>query len=259
MPLRWRGRWRKRWHWVGAFGGQALGFAAVVELGPVGIGFWGVWDRERRMLYEQTRRSAPWRRSEVRIEGPRVAIASPDCSAAIALGAGEPIESICPNDAGGYTWTRKLAGVAASGEARLGGRTLSLAGHGVEDVSAGYHARHTVWKWSAGIGVGLAGESLGWNLVEGINDPPRGSERAIWIDGSPGEPQPVAFEGLDAIRFADGSRLSFRAETERSHTERVPLLARSRYRAPLGSFTGSLGGIELRSGLGVMESHDVLW
>jgi Protein of unknown function (DUF2804) len=225
MPLWLRGRPRKRWRWVGVFGDQALAFAAVVELGPAGMTFWGVWDRERRRLYERTCRSAPWRRPEVVMEGPRARIASPQCSAMIELGGGEAIESICPNGEGGYTWTRKLAGVPASGWARVGGRTLSLDGHGVEDVSAGYHPRHTVWQWSAGVGVGAGGESLGWNLVEGINDPLCNSERAIWVDGRPSEPEPVIFEGLEAIRFAEGS----------------------------------LEGIELRSGLGVMESHDVLW
>jgi hypothetical protein len=250
---------RKRWRWAGAFGEQALAFAAVVELGPAGITFWGVWDRERSRLYERTRRSAPWRRPEVTMEGSVVRINSPGCKAWIKLDAGEAIESICRNDDDGFTWTRKLAGVPASGEARMDGRTLSLAGRGVEDVSAGYHARHTVWKWSAGVGIGADGEGLGWNLVEGINDPPRNSERAIWIEGRPSEPEPVSFEGMEAIRFADGSRLRFSAETERVHSERIPLLARSDYRAPLGTFTGALAGVELRSGLGVMESHDVLW
>lgn len=259
MPLRLRGRLRKRWRWVGAFGEEALCFAAVIEVGPAGMSFWGIWDRERRRLFERTRRSAPWRRPEVGMEGALVRIAAPGCTARIELAEGNPIESICPNGEGGFTWTRKLAGGPVSGEAEVGGGTLSLDGLGVEDVSAGYHARHTVWKWSAGVGYGAGGETLGWNLVEGINDPPRGSERAIWVDGRPSEPEPVVFEGLDAIRLADGSRLRFSAETERVHSERVPLLARSDYCAPLGSFQGSLAGIELRSGLGVMESHAAFW
>ena len=89
------------------------------------------------------------------------------------------------------------------------GRRVRVEGFGVDDESAGYQARHTSWHWSAGVGTAADGRALAWNLVEGINDPPERSERAIWVDGVPHEPAPVAFDGLDAVRFADGSRLDF--------------------------------------------------
>jgi hypothetical protein len=79
------------------------------------------------------------------------------------------------------------------------------------------------------------------------------------VSGESSEPEPVEFEGLDAIALADGSRLRFTAETERGHSEHIPLLARSEYHAPFGRFEGSLGQVQIESGLGVMESHDVLW
>jgi hypothetical protein len=69
----------------------------------------------------------------------------------------------------------------------------------------------------------------------------------------------VTFDGLEGIAFGEGSRLRFSAETERVHHTSIPLLGRSDYRAPFGSFGGGLPGLELASGLGVMESHDVLW
>jgi hypothetical protein len=188
-----------------------------------------------------------------------VRVGSGEVRAELSLGDGDAIESLCPNGEGGYTWTRKLAGVRARGEVILGDRRIPLEGRGVIDDSAGYHRRRTSWLWSAGVGSARDGRSVAWNLVSGINDPPRNSERAIWVQGRPSEPEPVAFEGLSAIRFADGSRLRFEAEAERVHSERLPLIGRSDYRAPLGSFRGSLGGIELASGLGVMESHDVVW
>ncbi len=50
--------------------------------------------------------------------------------------------------------------------------------------------RHTVWSWSAGVGTLTDGREVGWNLVEGVNDPPERSERAIWVDGEPFEPGP---------------------------------------------------------------------
>jgi Protein of unknown function (DUF2804) len=259
MPLRWHRRFRKRWRWVGAFDETLMLFAAVVRVGPAGMTFWGVWDRERRELHERTRRSLPWRRPEVTMEGREARVRAPGVEADLLVEGGNPIECMCPNGEGGYTWTRKQAGAPASGEVRIDGQGRRLEGLGIEDDSAGYHRRHTVWKWSAGVGAARDGAVVGWNLVSGINDPPRSSERAIWVAGRASEPGPVSFEGLEAIRFDDGSRLEFTAETERAHHERLPLVASSHYRAPLGSFRGSLGGVELESGLGVMESHDVLW
>jgi hypothetical protein len=129
----------------------------------------------------------------------------------------------------------------------------------MEDESAGYHPPHTVWSWSAGVGRARDGRRLGWNLVSGINDPPERSERAVWVDGQPFEPGPVSFEELQAIRFADGSRLEFAPESERYKRENR-LLARYEYRQPFGTFSGTLpGGIELARGLGVMEHHDARW
>src|SRR6202012_5819135 len=118
---------------------------------------------------------------------------------------------------------------------------------GVDDESAGYHARRTSWHWSAGVGTAADGRAVAWNLVEGINDPPERSERAVWIDGRPEEPAPVTFESTDAVRFADGSRLAFSGEAERARDDNFGLI-RSTYRHRFGTFSGALGGIDLREG-----------
>ena len=150
------------------------------------------------------------------------------------------------------------------GTVEMPGRRLRLDGLGVDDESVGYQARHTSWRWSAGIGTASDGRALAWNLVEGINDPPEHSERAIWIHGVPQEPAPVAFEGLEgfegleAIRFAEASRLTFDGGAEHARDENF-LLLRSTYRHRFGTFSGSLDGIPLAEGFGVMESHDALW
>lgn len=259
MPLLWRRRLRKRWRWVGAFDDSLMAFAAVVRIGPLGMNFWGVWEREEGRLHERSRRELPGRRPDVRMEGRRTRVSTEEVEMELSFVEGQAIECMCPNGEGAYTWTRKLAGVPVEGRVRIGGSTRALEGLGVEDDSAGYHRRHTVWKWSAGVGTAADGRTVGWNLVRGINDPERASERAVWLGGEPSEPGPVSFEGLEAIRFRDGSRLTFNQETERRHSEGVPLIARSEYRAPLGTFAGALAGAELESGLGVMESHDAIW
>jgi len=53
--------------------------------------------------------------------------------------------------------------------------------------------------------------------------------------------------------------LRFSAEAVRERRENR-LLLRSSYRQPCGTFSGELApGIELASGYGVMEEHDVWW
>jgi Protein of unknown function (DUF2804) len=259
MPLLLGRRFRKRWRWVGGFAENLTVFAAIVEVGPASMTFWGVWDRERRRLWERTRRGLPGRRPEVAMRGRSVLVRARSVEFDLELGDGVPIECMCPNGEGGYTWTRKAAGMPATGEVRIGRRTNQFQGLGVEDDSAGYHRRYTSWKWSAGVGAVRDGRTVAWNLVEGINDPRRSSERTIWVAGEPTEPGPVEFQGLQTIHFEDESRLSFNAETKRTHHEGIPLIARSDYEAPFGSFTGTLNGLPVESALGVMEAHDVIW
>ena len=128
------------------------------------------------------------------------------------------------------------------------------------DDTAGYHARVTEWRWAAGVGVDPAGTPLAFNLVEGVNDPPRGSERGVWVAGAPHEVPPVSFAAdLSRISAADGSELRFEAEAQRSRRENL-LLVRSEYEAPFGTFSGTLpGGVELAHGLGVVEHHRARW
>jgi len=108
------------------------------------------------------------------------------------------------------------------------------------------------------VGKAIDGRPVAWNLVEGINDPPRQSERGVWLGGAPGEPEPVGFDGLDAVVFHGGSRLDFSSESERARDENL-LIFRSRYQHRFGSFSGSLDGLKLASGLGVMERHEAVW
>jgi hypothetical protein len=169
------------------------------------------------------------------------------------------VEVVCPSGEGEYVWTRKRADVAVECDVRVGERRWRVSARGMEDESAGYHPHHTVWSWSSGVGRTRSGQSVGWNLVSGINDPAERSERAIWVDGHPAEPGPVAFEDLHAIAFDDGSRLEFTAECERRKEENR-LMVSYEYRQPFGSFSGTLpGGLALERGLGVMEHHDARW
>ena len=179
----------------------------------------------------------------------------PDGVIDVQLDEGEGLEVVSPHGRS-YIWTRKQAGIGVKGEVRVAGRTLSVDGpYGFVDESAGYHARHTSWRWSAGIGRARDGRAVAWNLVDGVHDAARDSERTVWIDGSPREVEPVEFAS-DLSRVGDLRFIEWSARED--HTNR--LLFRSDYRQPFDSFSGALpGGVELESGHGVMEWHDVLW
>jgi len=256
MPLLRGGRLRKRWRYLGLYSPEAMLCAARVQVGPFAQSFWALWDREEGRRFGRTRLRPS---TEVTMEGPELSLDAPGVTARLRLGEAEAVEAVCPSgERGGYGWTRKRAGVPFSGTIEAGGRRWQVDGEGVDDESAGYHQRHTSWHWSAGVGQAADGRALAWNLVEGINDPPQHSERGVWVDGSAHEPRPVSFSGLDSVEFDDGSRLLFEPESERTRSDNL-LVFRSHYRHWFGSFTGSLDGIELDRGLGVMEEHEVVW
>jgi hypothetical protein len=255
LPLFDRGQMRKRWRYVAVFAEELMLCAARAEIGPVTQSFWVIWDREARRQWAHTA-VLPWSR-EVVLDGPRLEVDGPGLRASLELGEAEPIEVTCPSGRS-WAWTRKRAGMPVAGTVELPGRRLEVCGRGVDDESAGYHRRRTSWHWSAGIGESVEGRNLAWNLVAGINDPPTGSERAIWVDGEPSEPPPVRFRGMEGVDLGDAGKLEFASESAHRHDDNY-LLVRSRYRHRFGSFSGALGGLELATGLGVMEEHDALW
>ena len=255
MPLARHGNLRKRWRYVGVYGPELMLCAARVQIGPLRQSFWALWDRAGKRRFAHTSLRPGGR--EVMMDGPLIQLNADQVRADLRLGEGSPVESICASGRG-WGWTRKRAGVPVSGTVSAAGRDWDLDGRAVDDVSAGYHRRQTSWLWSAGVGTGADGRSVAWNLVAGINDPPRSSERAIWAAGTPSEPGPVEFSGLDGIRFSGGAELRFAAEFERARDDNL-LIIRSRYRHRFGTFAGSLDGLELAEGFGVMEEHEAVW
>jgi hypothetical protein len=176
------------------------------------------------------------------------------------LEAGEGVEVVSPHGRS-YIWTRKQAPVHVSGRVTVAGRAFDIDGDdGFLDESAGYHARHTAWRWSAGLGRTDDGRRVAWNLVDGVHDAPSASERTVWVDGEPAEVGPVDFAAdLGSILFEDGARVRFTEWAERRDRTNL-LVMRSYYRQPFGTFEGELSaGLTLAEGYGVMEEHEVWW
>jgi hypothetical protein len=233
MPLFRRGRPLKRWRYVAVYAPELMLCVGDARVAGIAQRWW--------------------------------AVALPDGSLFEGSGSG-PIELSLEESADGvevvsahgrsYIWTRKQAGVPVRAHVRLPHDSFDISGPlGFVDDSAGYHARRTTWRWSAGIGRAAGGAAVAWNLVEGVHDAPEASERTVWVDGEPHEVPPQAF-AADLSRVGD---LRFDAWCAREdHTNR--LLLRSDYRQPFGRFSGALpGGLQLESGHGVMEWHDVHW
>jgi hypothetical protein len=254
MPLLRTGRPLKAWRWVGVFGPELLLVAASARVGPARLAWWAVWDREARVLRERSyRRSGPvdlgahGSLSHVRVRADDVAID-------LALEEGDGVETVSPHGRS-YIWTRKQGGIRAHGTVALGGRPRAVEARAIVDDTAGYHARHTAWRWSAGVGIAASGAPVAWNLVAGVHDAPEASERTVWIDGVPHHVGPVEFApGLESV-----AGLRFSGEAVRARTENL-LIMRSDYEQPFGTFSGELPVAgELREGYGVMERHEVVW
>jgi hypothetical protein len=249
MPLVRGGRPLKAWTWIGAFGPELMLCAARVRIGVMPVAWWAVWDRTSGRMIERSARGS----GGIEISPAHLRIRGRAVRADLTLGDGAPVEVVSPHGRE-HIWTRKRAGVSARGTVELHGARRSVALRAVIDESAGYHARHTAWRWSAGVGTAASGPAVAWNLVDGVHDG-EPSERAVWIDGEPHAVAPVSFAD-DLSRVGE---LVFTPEAARARRENL-LVVSSDYEAPFGAFAGTLPVAgPLREGFGVMERHDVRW
>ncbi len=250
------GRLRKQWRYVGYYGPELMLCVGDARIGAIPQRWWAVAEPAGGLRQRSSLGSAG-----VRMEHSRVRVDSEGVSIALELEESPGVEVASPVAEGkNYIWTRKQAAVPVKGEVELPGRHHSIDGEAFVDESAGYHDRHTAWKWSAGNGRATDGRRVAWNLVTGVHDAPRNSERTLWLDGQPHEVGPVAFaSNLSRVEFADGGALHFHEWSAREERMNL-LLLRNIYRQPFGTFRGELpGAIELAEGYGVMEEHDVYW
>lgn len=251
MPSHQGSRPLKAWRYVGVFGPELMLCVAAVRIGRGRQSFWAIWDRIGRRLHERTQRG--WEGISL---GPGYArVHDGPIGFTLELSETAGIETVCRSGAS-YAWTRKQGGIRARGTVTIEGTRHTLDARAVVDDTAAYYERHTTWRWCAGVGRAPDGPELAWSLVQGVNDPPRDSERTIWVNGVPLEASPVRF----ADDLSHVGALLFSAEAVRRRRDNL-LVVRSSYQQPFGTFSGELpGGVAaVAEGFGVMEEHDARW
>lgn len=250
MSLLRAGRPLKRWRYVGVYGPDLMLCVGEARVAGVPQRWWAVALPDHT-LRERTTSG----RGGVELSPGRVRVKARGVAIELQLDEGAAAIEVASPHGRSYIWTRKQGDVPAHGRVVLDEREWTIDGSAFIDDSAGYHDRHTAWRWSAGLGRGEGGERVAWNLVDGVHDAPTQSERTVWVNGEPREVGPAAFaadlSAVGELRFSEWA-------AREDHTNR--LLLRSRYRQPFGTFAGTLpGGLVLAEGYGVMEWHDVVW
>ena len=250
MPSHHRGRPLKAWRYVGIYGPELMLCLAQVRIGRASQTFWAVWDRPGQRLHQRSSLGS----GGMQLQAGRAELRHDLIRLDVRLSEQAGVETVC-RSGGSYAWTRKQAPVPAHVVLELNGSQHVFRSWAVIDDTAAYYPRHTHWRWSAGVGQAVEGQHVAWNLVSGVNDPPSGSERTVWVDGQPAEVPPCRFaEDLSAV-----GGLRFQAEAGLERHQNLGLV-RSDYRQPFGTFSGQLpGGIELAGGFGVMEAHEAWW
>ena len=231
MPRRIGRRPLKRWRYVGVYGPELMLCAGMVRVGrdPADL-LGGLGPRGRAPAGSARSCAAGGSRC------PTVLFASPTARSPSISSSSPPASRSRSSAATAprYIWTRKSP-VRATGLVTLEGRTLAVDACGLIDETAGYHARHTAWEWSAGAGIAADGEAVVWNLVAGVHDAPRGSERTVWIDGVPREVGPSRVRRGPRRRRRPALRARGRARAPRrpaADRQRLPPAVRDLRRHP---------------------------
>ena len=221
----------------------------------------------------ELRNSPDERTIDVRMQTPAGLLAM-DLEMAGAGEGTEPLTVIGALAPGRFNITHKEAGVALGGRITLGDRAVELdpeTSYALFDWTQGVPPACVKWNWAMGAGRATDGRTVGFNLCVGYTDP-LNSENAVWVDGRVRRVGAAQFEipAGDAadrspwrVRTADGAvDLSFQPEAVRSADTNL-LVAVSRYRQPVGRFTGSVLGpagekLEVTAH-GVAEDHEARW
>ena len=184
----------------------------------------------------------------------------------------QPLVCLTRTGLKGFNYTHKEAGIPVRGTIRHKEESWDIQqpqSFGVRDYTLGYLARQTFWNWASGGGMDKAGNRIGFNLVQGVNETGF-TENAFWINGRLVKTDVVDFryDDLDLLKpwhieSNDGRvRLRFLPEGSRSANTHAGLIV-SRFHQPFGRFEGTLRAgdqiCELQNVSGFTEEHYAKW
>ncbi|WP_426107076.1 DUF2804 domain-containing protein [Massilia sp. TSP1-1-2] len=280
----WRRFHHKRWHYVALACEDVFCAVAIVDLGWTSTAFAYVFERRARQLIASfAQNGLPGLSARLADHGAGASrfrfLASqidigPDALTLRCAGfevdalfhGGAPHLLAVGTVAGGSVHaTQKSAGMALTGEARVGGRRIALHG-GVAsvDYSNGLLARETDWRWAC-----AHSRTLGFNLQAGYFG---ANENALWLGGAliPLGAARFAFDAADPMApwriHTDCGllNLQFTPEGLRRDDKNL-LIAASKYVQPIGTFSGWVKAdakgpaIAVEALLGVTEEHRSRW
>src|SRR5688572_28852939 len=154
----------KRWRYVGVYTPELMLCVGDARIAGVPQRWWAIALPDGTLAERTT-----IRRGGVSIQGSRVRVRARDVEIELELDERDPVEVV--SAAGdSYVWTAKQAAIPVRGFASLKGERYGIdSDSAFIDDSAGYHLRHTAWRWSAGVGRTEDGRRVGWNLVTGLH------------------------------------------------------------------------------------------
>lgn len=273
----------KKWQWFGLFDDNYAVGGAIVDAGYAGKSFVWVFDRKAGKLVTDVTKTLP--AALVRVadspaaDGEVAKLSGPSSWSFERTGArwliqgqlGEvsfdlvleehmtPMTAVCPNG-DLYNITRK--NVSLSGRGRVSSPQLgdvTMDGLGLLDHSHGLMLRETQWKWAIGAGVLADGSRIGFNLIHGFNGD---KENVFWLGDDLRALPPVKFDRTTnewRVYDADGMvDITLTWEGERCEDLNLGLVI-SKYTQPLGTWSGTIAGVEFEGLVGVGEDHFAKW
>ncbi|MBF0100816.1 MAG: DUF2804 domain-containing protein [Desulfobacterales bacterium] len=255
---------------VGLSGPEYIAGLAVVDLKYITNGFFYIYDRNRKKLFEKKALQPPFKKYahivttpeqvsahfsskqlNIQIEKHHVSCHTKDIGLEIDLDTSstKPLRLCSRAGYNGWVYTQKTTPVSCNGKLNFGGQSTTVSSPqymALMDWTAGYMRRETFWNWAAITSVLPDGRSLGLNLSCGVNETSF-TENGFWINGHFTKVDTVSFEyNRDDLfqpwkirSFDNKVNLTFRAETHRTEKINAVLIA-SRFTQLIGIFEGSL-------------------
>jgi hypothetical protein len=280
-----------QFHFIGIMGPEIIGGLAVVDLKYLANGFFYLYDRQTKHLYEATALSVSGANIKatpeqtlstfssggltIDINSSRVSAKGKGISLTLDLDtqATKPLRICTRAGYRGWVYTQKTSPVLVRGSAKVGHREIEVSSPStmaLMDWTCGYMRRKTCWNWAASAATLPDGRSFGLNLSCGVNETSF-TENAFWIDGAMTKVDTVnyIFEAHELMKpwiitsFDKKVDLTFCPEASRGEKINTGFVA-SRFTQLIGMFEGTLTTdsgemIQIKDVPGFTEDHYAKW